>query len=140
VSPLAKQWSKDNGGKVVALEQPIQGANGDMGENDTAALDPIFFFHHCFVDRVFWLWQQRHRATDTFDVIPAYAGTNSMDGGGHLARHGLAAGPLHHRGGRRAATSRDVVNIESQLGYTRPAFARPWSATPGKRRRPKGQA
>src|ERR1051326_8247657 len=31
---------------------PIEGANGDMGENDTAGLDPIFFFHHCFVDRV----------------------------------------------------------------------------------------
>ena len=38
---------------------PIEGANADMGENDTASLDPIFFFHHCFVDRVFWLWQKR---------------------------------------------------------------------------------
>ncbi|MEO5559428.1 MAG: tyrosinase family protein, partial [Dokdonella sp.] len=39
---------------------PIEGANGDMGENDTAGLDPIFFFHHCFIDRIFWLWQKRH--------------------------------------------------------------------------------
>jgi hypothetical protein len=23
-----------------------------MGANDTAAFDPIFFFHHCFVDRL----------------------------------------------------------------------------------------
>ena len=29
---------------------PIDGANGDMGENDTAGLDPIFFFHHCYID------------------------------------------------------------------------------------------
>ena len=43
---------------------PIEGANGDMGENDTAALDPIFYFHHCFVDRMFWLWQKRHGRTD----------------------------------------------------------------------------
>ncbi|KAJ9660580.1 hypothetical protein H2201_006838 [Coniosporium apollinis] len=26
----------------------IAGANGDMGENDTASFDPIFYFHHCF--------------------------------------------------------------------------------------------
>src|SRR5215217_682955 len=49
---------------------PISGANGDMGENDTAGLDPIFFFHHCFVDRVFWLWQKRNGFTDNLDVIP----------------------------------------------------------------------
>ena len=61
---------------------PIDGANGDMGENDTAGLDPIFFFHHCFVDRVFWLWQKRHRFTDHLDVIPEYPGTNSVDSQG----------------------------------------------------------
>ena len=33
----------------------IADANGDMGENDTAALDPIFYFHHCNIDRVFWV-------------------------------------------------------------------------------------
>ena len=38
---------------------PITGANGDMGENDTAGLDPIFFFHHCFIDYMFWTWQRR---------------------------------------------------------------------------------
>jgi hypothetical protein len=27
------------------------GANGDMGENDTASFDPIFYFHHCFIDK-----------------------------------------------------------------------------------------
>src|ERR1700759_2945184 len=26
---------------------PIEGANGDMGENETAGLDPLFSFHHC---------------------------------------------------------------------------------------------
>ncbi|KAK1721415.1 uncharacterized protein BDZ83DRAFT_784477 [Colletotrichum acutatum] len=29
-------------------------ANGDMGENDTAAFDPIFFFHRCSMDYMFW--------------------------------------------------------------------------------------
>jgi tyrosinase len=61
---------------------PIAGANGDMGENDTAGLDPIFFFHHCFVDRVFWLWQKKHGFTDHLPVMAEYPGTNSVDSQG----------------------------------------------------------
>eukprot|EP00026_Physarum_polycephalum_P011264 Phypoly_transcript_11471.p2 GENE.Phypoly_transcript_11471~~Phypoly_transcript_11471.p2 ORF type:complete len:143 (+),score=28.41 Phypoly_transcript_11471:58-429(+) len=44
-------------------KSPIVGANGDMGENDVAGLDPIFFFHHCYCDYVFWQWQKAHDAT-----------------------------------------------------------------------------
>jgi hypothetical protein len=29
---------------------------GDMGDFATAGLDPIFWAHHCNVDRVWWLW------------------------------------------------------------------------------------
>jgi len=101
----AGQWNLDHsGGVVVALEQPhndihlsiggfdvpgqgesgqISGANGDMGENNTAAMDPIFFFHHCNVDRMFWLWQKQHCGKDgSFAIIPNYAGTNSSDSQG----------------------------------------------------------
>ena len=46
----------------------IKGANGDMGENETAGFDPIFFFHHCNVDRVFWIWQQKHNATTELTI------------------------------------------------------------------------
>ena len=56
--------------------------NGDMGENDTAALDPIFYFHHCFVDRVFWLWQKRHGATNNLEIVNQYPATNSVDNQG----------------------------------------------------------
>jgi Common central domain of tyrosinase len=48
----------------------VAGANGDMGENETAGFDPIFFFHHCNIDRVFWLWQQRHGQTERLDIDP----------------------------------------------------------------------
>jgi tyrosinase len=61
---------------------PISGANGDMGENDTAGLDPLFHFHHCFVDRIFWIWQQKHDATDRLEIIPQFPGTNSVDNQG----------------------------------------------------------
>jgi tyrosinase len=144
----SKAWCQDNGASTTSLEQPhnaihlavggfdvpsshlslISGANGDMGENDTAALDPIFYFHHCFIDRVFWLWQQRHGATDRLELIPEYPGSNSVDGQTPAA--GVAAGiwldlnsPLDPfrltvDGQTRPYTSLDCINIERQLGYT----------------------
>ncbi len=104
---------------------PIAGANGDMGENDTASFDPIFYFHHCFVDRVFWLWQKRHAATDDFDIIERYPGTNSVDNQGPAPgvtpnswlTLDSALDPFRKADGI-PYTSRDCMNIESQLGYT----------------------
>jgi tyrosinase len=57
-------------------------ANGDMGENDTAAFDPIFFFHHCFIDKVFWTWQQIKGCTAELKIMDKYPGTNSVDSQG----------------------------------------------------------
>ena len=65
-------------GQVGADFNGVPGANGDMGENDTAGFDPIFFFHHCFVDMMFWKWQQNHKV----EIIPGYPGTNSVDSQG----------------------------------------------------------
>jgi len=58
------------------------GANGDMGENDTASFDPIFYFHHCFIDKVFWEWQKKWDRTECLDIIDGYPGTNSVDNQG----------------------------------------------------------
>jgi tyrosinase len=33
---------------------------GDMQDVTTAAYDPLFFAHHCMIDRVWYLWQTRH--------------------------------------------------------------------------------
>lgn len=57
-------------------------ANGDIGENDTAGFDPIFYFHHSFIDKMFWTWQVRWAKTTELDVIPLYPGTNSVDSQG----------------------------------------------------------
>jgi tyrosinase len=147
----AAEWSQTHADapKVVALESPhneihlavggfdappfggagsaspILGANGDMGENDTAGLDPIFFFHHCFVDRVFWLWQQKHGFTKQLSVIAEYPGTNSVDsqgptpgvlGGAWLTLDSPLAPFRKADGGYYA--SLDCVDIEGQLGVT----------------------
>jgi tyrosinase len=144
----AAAWS-DNAPLAVPLESPhnkihlavggfdvpgvqddsvIPGANGDMGENDTAGLDPIFFFHHCFIDRVFWLWQKKHGATDDLAIIDRYPGTNSADSQG--ATPGVPPNewlsmdtPLEpftrtDNGNVREYVGRDGFNIETQLGYT----------------------
>lgn len=69
----------------------IPGANGDMGENETASFDPIFFFHHCFIDKMFWWWQTLHERTrDLGDIIDGYPGTNSVDAQGPTP--GIAGG------------------------------------------------
>lgn len=107
---------------------PIDGANGDMGENDTAALDPIFYFHHCNIDRVFWLWQKKNESsgwTKQLEVIAQYPGTNSVDNQG--ATPGVAPNswldmetPLDpfRKADGTTYTSNDCVDIEGQLGYT----------------------
>jgi tyrosinase len=142
----AAQWNEDAGTTIVPIESPhnsihlaiggfdvptqgdyspIQGANGDMGENDTAGLDPIFYFHHCFIDRIFWLWQKKHHSTDSLEIIPAYPGTNTVDNQG--ATPGLASNswltletPLNPftKSDGTVYTSLDCINIEKQLGYT----------------------
>jgi tyrosinase len=103
---------------------PIEGANGDMGENETAAFDPIFFFHHSFIDHVFWLWQQRHGATDKLDILAGYKGTNSSDYQG--AMPGIEPDtpldlntPLYPftKADGTPYTSADCINIE-KLGVT----------------------
>src|SRR5205807_2170612 len=107
---------------------PIDGANGDMGENDTAGLDPIFFFHHCHVDRMFWLWQKKHGFTDHLEIIPEYPGTNSVDNQGPTPgvvpnswltlETPLAPFKKVENGKERTYTSLDCINIEKQLGFT----------------------
>lgn len=139
------------GAHVVALEAPhndihlavggydfpgfeaglIEGANGDMGENNTAALDPIFFFHHCNVDRMFWLWQKRHGCTTEFDIDAADVGarSNTLPGGQGPTPNFADDVPLtmdspltpfmvDETSDQRFYTSRDMIDIENQLGFT----------------------
>lgn len=146
------QWIKDHGSTnphyVVSLESPhnaihlavggfyqkgvynadpIIGANGDMGDNETASFDPIFYFHHCFIDYTFWQWQRRHNKTapGSLDVLGGgYAGTVIPDGEGLPY---LAPGTQldmdsslypFRKPDQTYYSSKDVTDIETQLGYT----------------------
>jgi tyrosinase len=69
-----------------------QGVGGDMGVVATSAYDPIFWVHHCMIDRVWYLWQLRNGVNN----IPA----EYMD---------VILAPFRY-------TVRDVLNINA-LGY-----------------------
>jgi tyrosinase len=101
----------------------ITGSNGDMGENNTAAFDPVFFFHHCFIDYVFWEWQTMHGAEERLEIIPGYPGTNSFDGNGPTPGYGPhdslnMDSKLYPfmKNAKDEWTAKDYVNIRS-LGY-----------------------
>ena len=104
---------------------PIRGANGDMGENDTAGLDPIFYFHHCFIDYVFWIWQRRHGATESLDIDANDPGAkydsqiNPPPAGADPNATMSLTTPLEPFFKEYGVpfTTADVINIESQLGY-----------------------
>ncbi|KAI0907328.1 putative tyrosinase [Ustulina deusta] len=144
------QWIQDNGSSdihyVVSLESPhnamhlavggfyqkgdydadpILGANGDMGDNETASFDPIFWFHHCFIDYAFWKWQVFHGKTaqGSLDVIDGYAGTIVPEGDGipYLAPGSKLDMNTSLYPFRKADqtyySSNDVIDIVNQLGY-----------------------
>ncbi len=58
---LARDDFLDFNDAVEQLHNQVHGAiGGSMGSINTAAYDPIFWVHHCFVDRLWRLWQLRH--------------------------------------------------------------------------------
>ncbi|KAI1123814.1 putative tyrosinase [Nemania abortiva] len=112
--------------KGVYNADPILGANGDMGDNETAGFDPIFFFHHCFIDYAFWKWQEYHNKTTpgSLDVIEGYAGTiiPATEGLPYLPP-GTTLDmntPLYpfRKLDQTYYCSDEVVDIKGQLGYS----------------------
>jgi tyrosinase len=108
---------------------PIAGANGDMGENDTAGLDPIFFFHHCFIDYTFWIWQRRNGTTKAFTIDPgdpgaayiAQVGSNNQPPAGADPNAKMSMNtellPFLHDNSK-PYVSADCIDIQGQLNYT----------------------
>jgi tyrosinase len=48
-------------GGVSGGNNPV---GGDMGTVSTAAWDPLFWSHHCMIDRLWYLWQTKHGVTN----------------------------------------------------------------------------
>ncbi|KAK5997592.1 Tyrosinase [Cladobotryum mycophilum] len=88
---------------------PIIGANGDMGDNETAGFDPIFFFNHCFIDYVFW--REYYPGT----IVTQNGGTPFLPPGTALDMDT----PLYpfRKPDQTYYSSHDVTDI-TELGYT----------------------
>jgi tyrosinase len=53
-------WSEFSD-KLEDIHDNVHGwVSGDMGIIAVAAYDPIFWSHHCMIDRLWWLWQARN--------------------------------------------------------------------------------
>ncbi|KAF8417650.1 putative tyrosinase [Tirmania nivea] len=111
-------------GKYIA--SPIEGANGDMGDNETAGFDPIFFFHHCFIDYVFWMWQRKHGLTAPGSLTIDYTypdGTVTLEGmpcipAGTKLTMNTPLRPFRKLPNDVYYEGNDLVDIEKQLDYT----------------------
>ncbi|KAI3549933.1 hypothetical protein CSPX01_02108 [Colletotrichum filicis] len=106
--------------------KPVEDFHGDMGENETASFDLIFFLHHAFIDYVFWTWQVKHRLTKPGSLLvkpnitagtlsagsPVLSPGNKLEMSSPLApflKSGCISDPVFY-------TSDDITDI-NQLGY-----------------------
>src|SRR4051812_31856168 len=52
---------RDFSDQLQGIHDSIHGwVGGDMGVIATSAFDPVFWAHHCMIDRVWYLWQLKH--------------------------------------------------------------------------------
>ncbi len=60
----------DFSSQVQGVHDGIHGwCGGDMGVVAASAFDPIFWSHHCMIDRLWYLWQVRHGVNN---IPPSY--------------------------------------------------------------------
>ena len=112
----------------VSWDGPIEGANGDMGANEVASYDPVFFLHHSNIDRMLWVWQKKHKKTNpsTFTIDNSDEEdkgiSNSNQGAtpnqtwGQKLNENTILYPFQDEYGV-PRTSKDCIDIVSQLDY-----------------------
>jgi len=114
-----------------------------MGANEVAGFDPIFYLHHCFIDYAFGTWQRLHGHTAEGSIVidPEYKGTKTdtslpvpegappMPVGTPLTLD-TPLYPFLKADARTYYASKDLVDIENQLGYTYAVEA--WISSLGK--------
>lgn len=83
------------------IHNAVGGTQGPMRDPQAAAQDPIFWLHHANIDRLWWLWTagQHPSPTDTRWTAEKFE---------FFDEHGQQV----------SMTPSDVLDIETQLGYT----------------------
>ena len=104
--------SFDDSGLHGGGHYSVGGTYGQMGDLYASPTDPIFFMHHCNLDRVWWSWQMRdlkHRLTDISGPIYLMDYDNQQ-GGNVTLDFEMSVGVNAHN-----ITVRDTMNIKG--GY-----------------------
>ncbi|KAG9029812.1 hypothetical protein FS837_003464 [Tulasnella sp. UAMH 9824] len=96
------------------------GADGHMGDPAVAAFDPIFFLHHCNVDRLLALWEALHPNT-WVSSGPANGGTFTISG--NATENATSDLTPFWNGATTYWNSNACRNFETSLNYTYPEFA-----------------
>lgn len=99
-----------------SIHRAVGGLGGHMRFNTMAGFDPIFFFHHSNVDRIFALWQHMY-PEQWIEASTAIQGTFTVPAGSTIDEN-TALTPFYSPSGSYYVSTdlRDVT----QLGYTYP--------------------
>jgi len=103
------------------IEQPhnsvhlVIGGIGHMADNDTAAFDPIFYLHHCNVDRLIAFWEHIYP-----DYVPGTKGYLDVDG--------ITLNPFMETYGTIIETSGRVVDGKTSLNPFRKGDYTYWTS------------
>eukprot|EP00249_Psilotum_nudum_P025305 c29652_g1_i1 orf=408-2474(+) len=96
------------------------GAGGAIGYNDLAGFDPIFFFHHCNVDRLLALWQYCYPNSWIDDKHETVDGTYTLRPGSVTAADTELTPFRRSQNEGEFLTSNDVRYADLDCGYTYP--------------------
>ncbi|HYN98270.1 MAG TPA: tyrosinase family protein [Actinomycetota bacterium] len=110
------------GGPIGELENVPHGAvhvtvGGLMGSFNTAGLDPVFWLHHCNIDRLWEVWDRQASPERTNPTSPAWTTNQTF----HF-RNSAGADVTQVSGG--------VVNTKDQLRYVYDQFNGPFVLRP----------
>ncbi|PVI01667.1 Di-copper centre-containing protein [Periconia macrospinosa] len=120
------QWStKANGGTIGSVETLHDGVHntfglGNMGIVEMSAFDPVFWFHHCQMDRLAAIYQYRYTDTWVEDAVQP-AGTYTVAAGSTQG----AQAPLtpFHMNAKGDMWTSDLSRNWTSFGYTYPELA-----------------
>ena len=92
-----------------SLETPHNNVHNDIGDwmpqVPISSFDPIFWFHHCFIDLLFWQWQVKNNMMNQINYPQNY----------------LQLVPFQNQVSGSFYTINDIANI-AQFGYSYPAY------------------
>ncbi len=122
------------------VHSKLGGDTGFMGGFSTAPLDPIFWIHHCNIDRLWEVWVQRQKRLGTRDRnpnpgLPGLAANVAQDARDWLNAAKVLGGPrfhFHDADGKEASmTVKDVLNTRvPPLSYEYEDTADPFKGAP----------